>query len=145
MIDVFSSEKRSRIMSRIRSYDTEPELKMRSIVHRMGYRFRIHQDKLPGNPDIVLAKHKKAIFIHGCFWHGHKGCPRSKRPTSNISFWQDKLDKNQERDKRVQKELRHLGWKYLVIWQCEIKKTERLKKKIESFLKVKSLAIRIKK
>lgn len=132
-------------MSRVRSYDTEPELKVRSIVHRMGYRFRIHQDKLPGNPDIVLAKHKKVIFIHGCFWHSHKGCPRSKRPTSNISFWQDKLDKNQERDRRVQKELQHLGWKYLVIWQCEIKKTEKLKKKIENFLKGNSLAIRIKK
>lgn len=145
MIDVFSSEKRSRIMSRVRSYDTEPELKVRSIVHRRGYRFRIHQDKLPGNPDIVLSKHKKAIFIHGCFWHSHKGCPRSKRPTSNFSFWQDKLDKNQERDKRVQKELQHLGWKYLVIWQCEIKKDDRLQKKIENFLKNTHSGRRIKK
>jgi DNA mismatch endonuclease (patch repair protein) len=135
MTDVFSADKRSRIMSRIRGYDTEPELKIRSLIHRMGYRFRVHQDKLPGNPDIVLNKYKKVIFIHGCFWHGHKGCIRSKRPTSNISFWQNKLDKNIARDKRVRRELRNLGWRYLVIWQCEVKKGDKLQKKIENFLK----------
>ena len=121
-------------MSRIHGYDTKPELMIRSLVHRMGYRFRVHQDKLPGNPDVVLAKHKKVIFVHGCFWHGHKGCPRSKRPTSNKNFWQYKLDKNIERDKRQQNKLKNLGWKYLVIWQCEANRMDPLQKKIRIFL-----------
>lgn len=132
--DVFPPKKRSQIMSRIRGYDTKPELTVRSIVHRMGFRFRLHGEDLPGNPDIVLPKHKKLIFIHGCFWHGHKGCKRSKRPSSNVFFWQNKLDKNAERDKRNQKELRKLGWKYLVIWQCEITKPKLLRNKIKRFL-----------
>jgi len=134
MIDVFSSEKRSQIMSRIRGYDTKPELTVRSIIHRMGFRFRVHQDKLPGDPDIVLAKHKRVIFVHGCFWHGHKKCPRSKRPTSNRDFWQSKLDKNMERDSRQQNELNKMGWKYLIIWQCEVNTPNRLQQKIRRFL-----------
>lgn len=132
--DIFSPEKRSQIMSRVRGYDTEPELLVRSFLFRLGYRFRIHQDKLPGNPDIVLARHKKVIFVHGCFWHGHKGCSRSKRPQAHYSFWKEKLDKNTERDKMQQGELRKLGWKYLVIWQCQIKNFERLQKRIKEFL-----------
>jgi len=132
--DVFPPEKRSQIMSRIRGYDTKPELTVRSIVHRMGFRFRLHGEDLPGNPDIILPKHKKLIFIHGCFWHGHKGCKRSKRPSSNVLFWQNKLDKNAERDKQKQKELTKLGWKYLVIWQCEITKPKLLRNKIKRFL-----------
>jgi DNA mismatch endonuclease (patch repair protein) len=132
--DVFPTKKRSQIMSRIRGYDTKPELTVRSIVHRMGFRFRSHGEDLPGNPDIVLPKHKKVIFIHGCFWHGHKGCKRSKRPSTNVSFWQDKLDKNIERDKRQQRELRKLGWKYLIIWQCEINRPNLLRNNIKRFL-----------
>lgn len=122
-------------MSRIHSYDTKPELLVRSHVHRMGYRFRVHQEKLPGNPDIVLAKHKKVIFIHGCFWHGHKGCRRSKRPASNESFWRIKLDKNIERDKRQREELKKLGWKYLIIWQCEANNESRLQTKLVKFFR----------
>jgi len=136
MADIFSTEKRSIIMSRIHGYDTTPELIVRSIVHRMGYRFRVHQDKLPGNPDIVLHKLKKVIFIHGCFWHGHKNCPRSKRPTSNIPFWTNKLDNNLQRDKKKLRELKSLGWKYLIIWQCQIKNNEHLKIKIRRFFSV---------
>jgi DNA mismatch endonuclease (patch repair protein) len=132
--DVFSAQKRSQIMSRIRGYDTKPELIVRSIVHRMGYRFRLHLEDLPGNPDIVLPRHNKVIFIHGCFWHGHRGCQRSKRPATNVVFWQEKLDKNIQRDKRQQKELRKLGWKYLVIWQCEMNRPNRIRKKIKRFL-----------
>jgi DNA mismatch endonuclease (patch repair protein) len=132
--DVFSTQKRSQIMSRIRGYDTKPELIVRSIVHRMGYRFRLHLEDLPGNPDIVLPRHNKVIFIHGCFWHGHRGCQRSKRPTTNVAFWQEKLDKNIQRDQRQQKELRKLGWKYLVIWQCEMNRPNRIRKKIKRFL-----------
>jgi DNA mismatch endonuclease (patch repair protein) len=134
MTDVFSEETRSRIMSRVHSYDTKPELIVRSIIHRMGYRFRVHQDKLPGSPDIVLTRHKKVVFVHGCFWHGHKHCSRAKRPSSNESFWNLKLDKNIERDKNQQKELRRMGWRYLIIWQCEINKLDSLKQKISNFL-----------
>lgn len=138
--DVFTAEKRSQIMSHIRGYDTKPELLVRSIVHRLGYRFRLHVEDLPGSPDIVLPKHKKVIFIHGCFWHGHKGCKRSQRPSTNVIFWQDKLDKNVDRDKRTQKELRRLGWRYLIIWQCEIGRPGRIKRKIKQFLQTRNLS-----
>jgi len=135
MIDVFSAEERSRIMSRIRGYDTKPELRVRSILHRLGYRFRVQQNKLPGNPDIVLSRHKKVIFVHGCFWHGHKNCPRAKRPATNIGFWQNKLDKNLDRDNRQRKELAVLGWKSLVLWQCQINDESYVKRVLEWFMK----------
>ena len=134
MTDVFSKEKRSWIMSRVKGRDTKPELLVRSFVHRMGFRFRVHRGDLPGNPDIVLPRHGKVIFVHGCFWHGHKRCPRSKRPTTNKRFWNKKLDGNIERDKRFQRKLRRMGWKVLVVWQCETKRPERLLGKLERFL-----------
>jgi len=121
-------------MSRVKGRDTKPEILVRSVVHGMGYRFRVHRKDLPGNPDIVLPKHGKVIFVHGCFWHGHKRCPRSKRPSSNKRFWNRKLDGNIERDKRFQRKLRRTGWKVLVVWQCETKKPERLLAKLERFL-----------
>lgn len=134
MADVFTADKRSQIMSRVRGYDTFPELAVRSLLHRMGYRFRVHQDRLPGNPDIVLHKYKKVIFINGCFWHGHKGCTRSKRPTSNVFFWTKKLEGNIQRDRRKLRELKRLGWNYLIIWQCQIKDKDRLKSRIRRFM-----------
>lgn len=134
MTDVFTEEKRSWIMSRVKACDTKPELLVRSLVHRMGYRFRLHRRDLPGNPDIVLPRHGKVIFVHGCFWHGHKRCPRSKRPTTNKRFWNNKLDRNVERDKRFQRKLRVMGWKLLVVWQCETTKPDKLLAKLERFL-----------
>ena len=134
MTDVFSREKRSWIMSRVKGRDTKPEMLVRSFVHRMGFRFRVHRRDLPGNPDIVLPRHGKAIFVHGCFWHGHKRCPRSKRPTTNKRFWNEKLDGNIERDKRFQGKLRRMGWKVLVVWQCETHRPENLLGKLERFL-----------
>jgi len=134
MTDVFTKEKRSWIMSRIKGCDSKQEILVRSLVHRMGFRFRVHRRDLPGNPDIVLPRHRKVIFVHGCFWHGHKGCPRSKRPTSNKDFWNEKLDKNMERDKRFRKILWSMGWKVLVVWQCETRKPEKLLVKLERFL-----------
>jgi len=133
-MDVFSKDKRSRIMSRIGGKDTKPELIVRSLLHRMGHRFRIHRTDLPGNPDITLPKHKKVIFVHGCFWHGHIGCPRAKRPSTNEEFWQKKLDKNIQRDGENTARLVALGWTVLVIWQCEVKNLPKLKRKIENFL-----------
>jgi len=134
MTDVFSKEKRSWIMSRVKGHDTKPEIIVRSMVHRMGFRFRLHRRDLPGNPDVVLPRHGKVIFVHGCFWHGHKGCPRSSRPRTNREFWNRKLDGNIERDKRFCETLRCMGWKVLVVWECETRKNEALLKKLERFL-----------
>lgn len=134
MTDVFSKELRSRIMSRVKGRDTKPEILVRSIVHRMGFRFRLHRRNLPGNPDLVLPRHRKVIFVHGCFWHGHKRCARSKRPATNHDFWTKKLDGNIGRDKRFQKVLVQMGWKVLVIWECETRKLGTLKRKLENFL-----------
>jgi len=134
MSDVFSKGKRSWIMSRVKGRDTKPEMLVRSFVHNMGYRFRIHRRDLPGNPDIVLPRHGKVIFVHGCFWHGHKRCPRSKRPITNKSFWKKKLDGNIERDKRFRRALRRMGWKVLEVWECETREPEKLLRKAERFL-----------
>jgi DNA mismatch endonuclease (patch repair protein) len=134
MTDVFSKEKRSWIMSRVKGRDTKPEMLVRSFVHRMGFRFRVHRRELPGNPDIVLPRHGKAIFVHGCFWHGHKRCSRTKRPTTNKKFWNKKLDGNIERDKRFRRELRRMGWKVLALWQCDTRNPEELLEKLEKFL-----------
>ncbi len=133
-MDLFSKRTRSRIMSHISGKNTKPEILVRSLLHRMGYRFRIHKKDLPGRPDICLPKHKKVIFVHGCFWHGHENCPRSKRPTTNVEFWNKKIDGNIERDKENIKKLRRLGWQTLTIWTCEIKNQEELKNKLISFI-----------
>jgi len=134
MTDVFSKKKRSWIMGRVKGRDTKPEILVRSIVHRMGYRFRIHCKDLPGNPDIVLPRHRKVIFVHGCFWHGHKGCPRSERPSTNKKFWNTKLDRNVERDKRLRRTLRRMGWKIFVVWECETRAPDTLLRKLGRFL-----------
>jgi DNA mismatch endonuclease, patch repair protein len=133
-VDIFNKAKRSWIMSHVKSKDTKPEILIRSIVHRLGFRFRKYQSDLPGKPDIVLAKHRKVIFIHGCFWHGHKKCSRSSRPQSNKSFWIEKLDKNIERDKKNKRDLESQNWKVLIIWTCETKNILKLQNKIVNFL-----------
>lgn len=133
-MDVFSREKRSQIMSRVSGKNTKPELVVRSLLHSMGYRFRLHRKDLPGKPDITLPKYHKVIFVHGCFWHGHTDCPRSKRPTTNEKFWRVKLDKNIERDKVIISSIRELGWSVLTVWACEVKDTDKLKNKLLSFL-----------
>jgi len=134
MTDVFSQEERSWIMSRVKGRDTKPEILVRSFIFRMGFRFRIHRSDLPGTPDIVLPRHSMVIFVHGCFWHGHKHCPRSKRPTTNKNFWNEKLDGNIKRDERYRRVLRQMGWKVLIIWECETKNPEKLLRKLERFL-----------
>jgi len=135
MTDIFSKEKRSWIMSRVWSQDTTLEIKVRSLVHRMGYRFRLHRKDLPGKPDLAFISRKKAIFVHGCFWHGHN-CPRGGRiPKSNIQYWNDKIKRNIERDKQNYIALESLGWKILLIWECELKDPDQIKSKMESFLK----------
>lgn len=135
MSDVFTKAKRSWIMSRVKGLDTKPEIVGRSVIHRMGLRFRVHRRDLPGNPDIVLPRHNKVIFVHGCFWHGHTGCARSKRPTTNTRFWTKKLDANIARDERYRKTLRRTGWKVLVVWQCETRRPKDLLRTLERFLR----------
>ncbi len=121
-------------MSRVSGKNTKPELLVRSLLHNMGYRFRLHRKDLPGKPDITLPKYKKIIFVHGCFWHGHIDCPRAKRPTTNKKFWNEKLNKNIERDKITVNNLKALGWDVLTVWTCEVKDTEKLRNKLLSFI-----------
>lgn len=133
-MDVFNHEKRSWLMSRIKSKDTKPEIVVRSIVHGLGYRFRKNVKDLPGCPDIVLARHHKTIFVHGCFWHGHVRCRKSAKPTSNVSFWTKKLEGNIKRDKRNLKELKSAGWQTMVIWECQLKNETLLIERLNRFL-----------
>jgi DNA mismatch endonuclease (patch repair protein) len=134
MPDKFTPQERSRIMARVKSRDTAPEKMVRKILHRMGYRFRLRSAKLPGKPDVILPKHKKIVFVHGCFWHGHEGCRRSLRPASNSEYWNRKIDRNIARDARVQQELKEMGWKVLVIWQCQMRDASTVEERLEGFL-----------
>ncbi len=134
MADVFSKEQRSRIMSRIHGTNTKPELEVRKRLHSMGFRYRLHYSKLPGKPDIALPKYKKVIFVHGCFWHGHQDCKRSKPPSSNVEFWSAKIGRTVERDRQNREALVHLGWQALTIWSCEIRNKEFLEKKLREFM-----------
>lgn len=133
MIDNVSKEKRSEIMKRIRSKDTIPELIVRKLVHSLGYRYRLHDKKLPGKPDLVFSRWKKVIFVHGCFWHNHN-CKQGKLPKSNLDYWLPKLKENRRRDARNQKLIISAGWKVLVIWQCQTRDTDSLKGTIVAFL-----------
>jgi DNA mismatch endonuclease, patch repair protein len=123
-------------MSHISGKNTKPEILIRRITHSLGYGFRLHKKELPGKPDLVFSKLKKVIFVNGCFWHGHTKCSRSKLPSTNIKFWKEKIERNKKNDKLVKIKLKGLGWDYLVIWQCQIKKSniEKLSNKISSFL-----------
>ncbi len=126
MVDSLTKEKRSWNMGRVRSKNTKPELLVRSILHRNGYRFRLHKKGLPGKPDIVLTKYQTVIFVHGCFWHRHKNCPDATVPKTRTEFWVQKFAKNVQRDKKVQKSLRQLRWNVIVVWECETKKPDEL-------------------
>jgi DNA mismatch endonuclease (patch repair protein) len=117
-------------MSRIRGKNTAPEMCVRSVLHRLGLRFRIHGRKLPGQPDIVLVKYKTVIFVHGCFWHRHKDCKNCTTPRSRREWWQAKLNGNAVRDKRHQAALKKLGWRVIVIWECETEVMQRMKNKL---------------
>ncbi|MEO0910814.1 MAG: very short patch repair endonuclease, partial [Pseudomonadota bacterium] len=107
-------------MSRIRGKNTKPEIVLRSLMHRAGFRYRLHDKKLPGKPDIVLAKHKTAIFVNGCYWHRHQGCPKATTPKTNTAFWTKKFEETVERDARKKSELIESGWRVITIWECEL-------------------------
>ena len=117
------SEQRSRNMSAIKSKNTKPEIAVRKLLHSMGYRFRLHRKDLPGSPDIVLPKYKTVIFVHGCFWHRHENCKYATTPKTRPAFWESKFNENIRRDRTNQNNLIKLGWKVLVIWECELKNT----------------------
>jgi DNA mismatch endonuclease (patch repair protein) len=134
MADHLSSEKRSWNMSRIRSKNTTPELIVRRILTNQGLRYRLHVRSLPGNPDIVIRRKDTALFINGCFWHQHKNCKRSNLPKSNMAYWVPKLERNVTRQKQAFKELRKLGLRPGVVWECETKDETFLKKKLEKLL-----------
>ena len=134
--DIYSKKRRSEIMSLVRSKNTKPEIQIRSELHRLGYRFRIHRKGLPGYPDIVLSKYRSAIFVHGCFWHQHEGCKKATIPKTNHEFWLKKLQENVIRDRKNVAKLKESGWNVVVVWECEIKKdVEAVIKMIESRLK----------
>lgn len=120
-MDVYSKEKRSEVMSKVPSSNTGPEMLVRRQLHALGVRFRLHRADLPGKPDIVLPKYSSVIFVHGCFWHHHRGCKKSALPTSNVEFWTKKIGNNVRRDRRNAAALRRLGWRVLVIWECQIR------------------------
>lgn len=135
MADCFTKTRRSEIMASIRSCNTSPEKNVRSLIHRLGYRFRLHQHRLPGTPDIVLPRLRKIVLVHGCFWHKHQDCPKSRLPKTNTDFWANKQDRNALRDRDVVLELRSLGWETLIVWQCELRKIEHLERRLKHFLK----------
>ncbi len=134
MADVLTSEQRHRCMSHIRNKNTSPELKVRKMVHSMGFRYRLHVDTLPGKPDLVFPRMKKVIFVHGCFWHLHSCKYGSVKPTTNADFWKAKREDNKERDSRNREKLFQKGWQVLCIWECETKNESELKSRLIEYL-----------
>lgn len=134
-MDIWSKEKRSEVMSKIRSKNTKPEMLVRSMIHKMGYRFRVHRSDLPGCPDIVFPRYKSVIFVQGCFWHLHKQCRDGTIPKIDREKWTAKLEKNVKRDKQNLRQLRKMGWKVLVLWECEVEKEiNKVRKKLIALL-----------
>jgi DNA mismatch endonuclease (patch repair protein) len=133
MADNRTPESRSALMSRIGSKDTAPEMVIRKLLFSMGYRYRLHRSDLPGRPDIVFVRRRKAIFVHGCFWHAH-GCKIGRLPKSRVDFWRAKLERNAARDAENERALRGQGWDVLTLWQCETKNLAQLREQVSSFL-----------
>lgn len=128
------SEAVRRVMRGNKAKDTAPELKLRSLVHRMGYRFRTHVDYLPGHPDLAFSARYKAIWLHGCFWHSHPGCRYATTPRTRVSYWLPKLAKNRQRDAEHTKQLTEMGWETMVVWECELTNPEEVRTRLRSFL-----------
>ena len=133
-VDTLTKAQRSERMSRVRAKDTKPELTVRMLAHAMGFRYRLHVRGLPGNPDMVFPGRGKIIFVHGCFWHRHGKCNKTRWPKSKLDFWRPKLEANRARDTANRRSLRKLGWEVLVVWECQLKNLEKTAEKIERFL-----------
>jgi DNA mismatch endonuclease (patch repair protein) len=142
MADMYSKKRRSEIMAGISSRDTQPEVRVRKVLHRMGYRFRLHRKDLPGKPDIVLRKWGVVVLVHGCFWHGHDCC-EGHLPKSNTTYWAPKLEKNRRRDAENENALTILGWKLIIIWECQTysldKLEERLREAMQSAKRIQTI------
>ncbi|MFJ2359221.1 very short patch repair endonuclease [Pseudomonas fluorescens] len=134
--DVFTPEHRSKIMSKVKGKNTKPEMAVRSLCHKMGFRFRLHRRDLPGTPDLIFPKHRLCIFVHGCFWHQHPDCKYAHMPTSRVDFWQTKLTKNVERDLKAQQALINRGWRVVTIWECHTKNRDLLRIEIQKAFNV---------
>jgi DNA mismatch endonuclease (patch repair protein) len=139
MTDIVSAEKRSAMMAGIRSKNTRPELIVRSVAHGLGLRYRLHRGDLPGSPDLVLPKHRTAVFVQGCFWHRHAGCKLAYTPKSNLAFWNKKFERNVARDADSEERLRHLGWRVLKIWECETRHPENVALHLRKFFGLRRL------
>lgn len=137
VMDRVSVKQRSRNMAAVRSRDTKPEKTVRSVLHALGLRFRLHQASLPGTPDIVLKRHGAIVLVHGCFWHGHD-CPRGRAPSTHQEFWLPKLAGNRARDDRQVKELNSLGWRVLIVWECETKDVPALTHRLERWFRLRN-------
>ena len=129
-MDTVTKVERSRIMGLVKSKNTKPELIVRRMARRMGLRFRLHDPNLPGKPDLVFPEGRRVVFVHGCFWHRHKGCPGNRVPKSRVEFWKTKLNANRTRDRKNIRELRKLKWRAYVIWECETAKPSALRRKL---------------
>lgn len=136
MADRLSRERRSWNMSRIRGRDTVPERQVRSILHRMGCRFRLHAVGLAGRPDVVLARYRSVVVVHGCFWHRHADCKQAYTPKSNVEFWAKKFDANVERDRRTTAALKKLGWRVITVWECELGRPDKLRSRLTRLLAI---------
>lgn len=134
MTDMFSTARRSEIMRAIKGRNTKPELLVRSMLHSMGYRYRLHVAGLPGKPDLVFSGRGKVIFIHGCFWHGHTGCKDGRLPKSNLGYWAEKLMRNKRRDCRNVRLLRQSGWSVAIVWECQLANPKALSARLKRFL-----------
>ena len=134
MVDHVDRTKRSLIMAAVHSQDTKPEIAVRRIVHALGFRYRLHDRALPGRPDLVFVSRRKAIFVHGCFWHRHTRCKYATTPKSHTASWDAKFRSNVDRDRRTRRELKKAGWTILTVWQCELKNTEKLTERLNEFL-----------
>jgi DNA mismatch endonuclease (patch repair protein) len=142
MADTVTQQRRSEIMRNVKGKHTKPEMIVRKFLHSKGFRFRVHDKKLPGSPDIKLTKYKTVIFVNGCFWHGHEGCRIYVMPKTNTEFWNSKIEKNLERDVKIINNLKQLGWKVVILWECDLKPKKRditLQKLVENFSDNKSL------
>ena len=134
MTDRLTPERRSWLMSRVRSRDTIPERVVRSLVHRLGYRFRLHRRDLPGTPDLVFPSRRAIIFVHGCFWHRHQGCRKATVPSTRKEFWLQKFARTVNRDATVREALERAGWRVLIVWQCELRDIDALGSRVLAFL-----------
>ena len=134
MVDTVSPEVRSRIMAQVKSKGMKPEMRVRRLLHGLGYRYRLHRKDLPGRPDIVFSSRRKVVFVNGCFWHKHSGCPRVRIPATNRDYWQAKLERNRTRDERNIALLEESGWATITVWECQLIDIESVTERLTDFL-----------